>query len=278
MFSNSNMISEDHHKRSESHHDNSLSNLQEYMKENNNNETNPSSISSHPSTTPLSTTTTPSIMTQHYFLENAKPSLVSLFSASSTVCACKGVNPVTNSQNVSTFHNESTTCTIQESSIVSSKSSEMPFSSSLTSLSSTILKTTPSVTYRLNDEFDEIDLFESIADIRDPEHPYSLEELNIVNEHSIVFDSNNIVKIYFTPTVKHCSLVSHISLCIRERLKNRYGKHTFTTKYKLEIYVTEGSHNEEEQVNKQMNDKERVTAALENPLIMELVRQCIKEE
>ncbi|KAG2386702.1 hypothetical protein C9374_002446 [Naegleria lovaniensis] len=213
---------------------------------------------------------------QNLILESAKPSLVSLFSASSTVCACKseGVTPpVTVATSVSNSNsqngqNHSSSCTQESKSL-----------SGMSTTATTVWKTisTP-VTFRLNDEFDEIDLFESIADIRDPEHPYSLEELNIVNENSIVFDANNIVKIFFTPTVKHCSLVSHISLCIRERLKKRYGKSTFTTRYKLEIYVTEGSHNEEEQVNKQMNDKERVTAALENPLIMELVRQCIKEE
>ncbi|KAL9654378.1 hypothetical protein ABK040_010405 [Willaertia magna] len=130
----------------------------------------------------------------------------------------------------------------------------------------------------LENKIDEIDIFEAISDIKDPEHPYSLEELKIVNENSVSIHTHSnfeIIKITFTPTVKHCSLVSHISLCIRERLKRRFGK---LRNYKIEIYLTEGSHNEEEKLNKQMNDKERVTAALENPLIMELINQCVGME
>ena len=44
--------------------------------------------------------------------------------------------------------------------------------------------------------------------------------------------------------------------------------------------IREGSHASEEAINKQLSDKERVTAALENTHLLEVVNQClnIKED
>jgi hypothetical protein len=39
--------------------------------------------------------------------------------------------------------------------------------------------------------------------------------------------------------------------------------------------VTEGGHASEDQVNKQLNDKERVAAALENHHLFKMVEQCL---
>ena len=41
--------------------------------------------------------------------------------------------------------------------------------------------------------------------------------------------------------------------------------------------MCEGSHSIEEDVNKQINDKERVAAAMENPNLRDMVEDCIKE-
>ncbi|KAM9714946.1 uncharacterized protein ACBT57_020133 [Dama dama] len=46
---------------------------------------------------------------------------------------------------------------------------------------------------------------------------------------------------------------------------------------KLEIYISEGTHSTEEDINKQINDKERVAAAMENPSLREIVEQCVLE-
>ncbi|XP_043777007.1 death-associated protein kinase 2-like [Cervus elaphus] len=46
---------------------------------------------------------------------------------------------------------------------------------------------------------------------------------------------------------------------------------------KLEIYISEGTHSTEEEINKQINDKERVAAAMENPSLREIVEQCVLE-
>ncbi|NDW60520.1 DUF59 domain-containing protein, partial [Yangia sp. PrR004] len=49
---------------------------------------------------------------------------------------------------------------------------------------------------------DQLEIFDHIRDIKDPEHPYSLEQLNVVTEDSIELnDESNHVRVTFTPTV-----------------------------------------------------------------------------
>lgn len=43
----------------------------------------------------------------------------------------------------------------------------------------------------------------------------------------------------------------------------------------LHTQLSPGSHSTEEAVNKQLNDKERVLAALENPALLEMVNRCL---
>jgi len=40
--------------------------------------------------------------------------------------------------------------------------------------------------------------------------------------------------------------------------------------------LTEGSHDQEASVNRQINDKERVAAAMENPVLMQLIHSCVQ--
>ncbi|KAL7166759.1 hypothetical protein ACSBR2_037437 [Camellia fascicularis] len=50
---------------------------------------------------------------------------------------------------------------------------------------------------------------------KDPEHPYSLEELKVITEDAIeVDDKHNCVRVTFTPTVEHCSMATVIGLCL----------------------------------------------------------------
>ena len=44
----------------------------------------------------------------------------------------------------------------------------------------------------------------------------------------------------------------------------------------MDVKVSPGSHASEEAINKQLADKERVTAALENPHLLEVVNKCLK--
>ncbi len=43
----------------------------------------------------------------------------------------------------------------------------------------------------------------------------------------------------------------------------------------VEVRITPGSHQSEAALNKQLNDKERVAAALENGSLLEMVNKCV---
>lgn len=58
-----------------------------------------------------------------------------------------------------------------------------------------------------------------IRSINDPEHPLTLEQLNVVEQSLVeVDDVNNYVKVQFTPTIPHCSMATLIGLAIRVQL------------------------------------------------------------
>ncbi|KAJ6327089.1 hypothetical protein OIU78_014051 [Salix suchowensis] len=110
-----------------------------------------------------------------------------------------------------------------------------------------------------------------VRDIKDPEHPYSLEELKVITEDAIeVDDKNSYVRVTFTPTVEHCSMATVIGLCLRVKLMR-----SLPQRYKVDIRVAPGTHATESAVNKQLNDKERVAAALENPNLVDMVDECL---
>ncbi|KAI3694321.1 hypothetical protein L1987_77285 [Smallanthus sonchifolius] len=109
------------------------------------------------------------------------------------------------------------------------------------------------------------------GDIKDPEHPYSLEELKVITEDAVeVDDKRNYVRVTFTPTVEHCSMATVIGLCLRVKLMR-----SLPSRFKVDIKVAPGTHATEDAVNKQLNDKERVAAALENPNLVDMVDECL---
>ncbi|XP_049935634.1 protein AE7-like 1 [Nymphaea colorata] len=123
-----------------------------------------------------------------------------------------------------------------------------------------------------DDAVDALDVFDFVRDIRDPEHPYSLEQLSVLSEESITVDEKlGRIRITFTPTVQHCSMATVIGLCLRVKLMRCFPPH-----FKVDINVSPGSHANEDSVNKQLNDKERVAAALENPNLRQLVDECLQ--
>lgn len=133
--------------------------------------------------------------------------------------------------------------------------------------------------------------------IRDPEKPNTLEDLEVITEESVQvqpFENDGfLIRIDFNPTVPHCSLASLIGLCLRGKIQKNVVE-----RIKLDIVIAEGKHSTEEEsmqfiiaenlikfnilltllVNKQINDKERVAAALENPNLKEMVDSCIRDE
>ncbi|GJJ12240.1 hypothetical protein Clacol_006481 [Clathrus columnatus] len=116
---------------------------------------------------------------------------------------------------------------------------------------------------------DEQEVFDLIRSISDPEHPLSLEQLAVISASQIKILQNT-VHVEFTPTVPHCGLSTLIGLSMRVRLLR-----SLPNRFKIDIKVKPGSHNSENAVNKQLNDKERVAAALENSALIEVVERCL---
>lgn len=115
---------------------------------------------------------------------------------------------------------------------------------------------------------DSLDLIRSITD---PEHPLTLEQLAVVSTDQIDIDhERNLLTVHFTPTVSHCSLATLIGLSLRVRLLRALPE-----RLKVDIFVQKGTHQSEMAVNKQLNDKERVAAALENGHLLDVVNQCL---
>lgn len=132
------------------------------------------------------------------------------------------------------------------------------------------------------DEIDSEEVFEIIRNIQDPEHPLTLEQLNVVNLSHIQvhdnFDANerghnatlSTVDVRFTPTIPHCSMATLIGLTIRVKLLR-----SLPTRFKVTVQIQPGTHASEHAVNKQLADKERVCAALENKHLLGVVNRCI---
>ncbi|KAI1375379.1 hypothetical protein F4677DRAFT_422653 [Hypoxylon crocopeplum] len=125
-----------------------------------------------------------------------------------------------------------------------------------------------------DDEFsaepiDEQEVYDLISTISDPEHPLSLGQLAVVNlpdihitpSPSVVADPNTLTRVLveITPTITHCSLATVIGLGVRVRLEQ-----ALPPNYRVDVVIKEGTHSQDDQVNKQLADKERVAAALEN--------------
>lgn len=72
-------------------------------------------------------------------------------------------------------------------------------------------------------------------------------------------DTLTTVTVELTPTVNHCSLATVIGLAVRVRLDA-----CLPPNYRLNVKAKEGFHDQDDQITKQLADKERVAAALEN--------------
>ncbi|XP_064466688.1 cytosolic iron-sulfur assembly component 2B-like [Ornithodoros turicata] len=121
------------------------------------------------------------------------------------------------------------------------------------------------------DEFDAREIFDHIRVINDPEHPLTLEELNVVEESNIEVDTKRMeIRVNFTPTIPHCSMATLIGLAIRVKLLR-----CLPPSFKVDVQITPGTHASEAAINKQLSDKERVAAALENSHLLAVVNKCL---
>lgn len=139
------------------------------------------------------------------------------------------------------------------------------------------------------DEVDALEIFDLIKNINDPEHPVTLEQLNVVRpEHIYIKDtwfnnssssSNNTrnvsglktILVHFTPTIPHCSMATLIGLSIQLKLIRSLPP----SKYRILVQIRPGTHNSEVAINRQLADKERVAAAAENSNLRRVVAACL---
>lgn len=127
-------------------------------------------------------------------------------------------------------------------------------------------------------KIDPQEIYDLIAHISDPEHPMSLGQLSIVKLEDIKISDEpdspetrmKDLVIQITPTITHCSLATLIGLGIRVRLDR-----ALHPKYRPTIILKPGTHQSENQVNKQLNDKERVAAACENEQLLNVIRKML---
>ncbi|KAM0244961.1 hypothetical protein ACHAQJ_010680 [Trichoderma viride] len=129
---------------------------------------------------------------------------------------------------------------------------------------------------------DEQEIYDLISNITDPEHPVSLGQLSVINLPDIhitpspalgVPSPNTIVQVTVevTPTVTHCSLATVLGLGVRVRLEQ-----VLPPNYRVEVTCKENSHSQDDQVNKQLSDKERVAAALENDSLRSVLDKMLE--
>ncbi|KAI4090839.1 MAG: hypothetical protein LQ348_000638 [Seirophora lacunosa] len=137
---------------------------------------------------------------------------------------------------------------------------------------------------------DEQEIYDLIASIQDPEHPLTLGSLSVVNLPDISLTptlpppssslSNQpttsapvmtTVTVLVTPTITHCSLATVIGLGVRVRLEQ-----ALPPRFRVDVRIKEGTHSTAEQVNRQLGDKERVAAALENGTLMGVLRKMLE--
>jgi metal-sulfur cluster biosynthetic enzyme len=116
-----------------------------------------------------------------------------------------------------------------------------------------------------------------ISTISDPEHPLSLGSLAVINLpdiHIIPPRSSksqiSTVVVELTPTVNHCSLATVIGLGVRVRLEQ-----ALSPRFRVDVKLKEGTHSTAEAVNKQLGDKERVAAALENTTLLSVIKKML---
>ncbi|KAF0687120.1 Aste57867_21091 [Aphanomyces stellatus] len=113
------------------------------------------------------------------------------------------------------------------------------------------------------DPFDSLEVFEMLRHLNDPEHPLTLEQLKVMTLENVNVDDNS------SHACAHI-MATLIGLCIRVKLLRSLPK-----RFKVDIRITPGTHITEDAINKQLNDKERVAAALENAHLLNVVNKCI---
>lgn len=119
------------------------------------------------------------------------------------------------------------------------------------------------------------DIFDDLSTVMDPERaPTTLADLNVLSLDRVWLEKtgprHGVVTVSLLPTVPHCHLMMLIALSVRSRLHDVLPPYV---RWKVRVAVVPGSHIEAAEIEKRVNDKERVCNALEDPLVMRQVRK-----
>ncbi|KAK4565458.1 hypothetical protein LTR86_004075 [Recurvomyces mirabilis] len=127
------------------------------------------------------------------------------------------------------------------------------------------------------EEIDEQEVYDLISTISDPEHPLSLGSLGVVtlDDIKIVRPTSprsriSTVTVLITPTTSACSLTTVIGLGVKVRLVN-----ALPPRFRIDVRIKEGTSKTADEVNKQLGDKERVAAAMENRSLVSVVNNML---
>ena len=78
-------------------------------------------------------------------------------------------------------------------------------------------------------------------------------------------------RVLLTPTISHCSLATIIGLGVRVRLEQ-----ALPPRFRVDVRIKEGTHSTADAVSKQLGDKERVAAALENRNLVGVIGKMLE--
>lgn len=127
------------------------------------------------------------------------------------------------------------------------------------------------------EEIDEQEVYDLISSITDPEHPLTLGSLGVVNLEDIqIFPPSSprsrisSVQVLITPTTSACSLTTVIGLGVKVRLVN-----ALPPRFRVDVRIKEGTSSSADEANKQLGDKERVAAAMENKNLINMVNHML---
>lgn len=126
-------------------------------------------------------------------------------------------------------------------------------------------------------------VFSILKEIRDPEFPCYLFSLNIlclekISIENYILNQNTTINIVIAPTYNRCTMSSIIGLSIKNILFNEltgtFFKFYFPTtwSWKYCTIIPSWFHIKGPMLTKQLNDKERISAAIENPSIRNIIK------
>lgn len=100
----------------------------------------------------------------------------------------------------------------------------------------------------------------------------NLPDIHIIPSPGSATADNTLIQVVvdITPTINHCSMATVIGLGVRVRLEQ-----ALPPNYRVDVRIKEGTHAQDDQTNKQLADKERVAAALENKSLREVLKKML---